>query len=397
MEPESIWKDLLVESGWRINVELVLAENYCNRMGRCTKNLALADLLKRHVRPRDLAMNGLNRFPHVPDVQQLQLEFQEIAEVDEGIHSADLLMCTEPPFFCQMFRGLGKPILGYFGNPFGAYLLPGVPQETFYKVFREELAASAGNHFACVSPHLSALIYWHSGVRVPAVQPLGLYTEVSYQPRPFAPILVTKSIFAPIDLAMVLNDFVVSLKTLEEKASVPLKLWESNHTFFVGLKQLSDSSWSNWARHKAAVFLPYDPQQMVFYELYGMGVPILLPDDVLLPFFIRLGYTNLQDFRYKSPGWTVPAEELRYDWSETAQIHELRWWSSLTDFAQSPHLLRWRSFPDLLLKVLRSDLVKISNLMRKERQVRLLKSVDFWRSALARGKSESNSKQNRAK
>ena len=29
--------------------------------------------------------------------------------------------------------GLGKPILGYFGNPFGAYLLPGVPQETFYK------------------------------------------------------------------------------------------------------------------------------------------------------------------------------------------------------------------------------------------------------------------------
>eukprot|EP00434_Breviolum_minutum_P035485 symbB.v1.2.031413.t1/scaffold3643.1/size52769/5 len=133
MEPESIWKDLLVESGWRINVELVLAENYCNRMGRCTKNLALADLLKRHVRPRDLAMNGLNRFPHVPDVQQLQLEFQEIAQADEGIHSADLLMCTEPPFFCQMFRGLGKPILGYFGNPFGAYLLPGVPQETFYK------------------------------------------------------------------------------------------------------------------------------------------------------------------------------------------------------------------------------------------------------------------------
>lgn len=24
-------------------------------------------------------------------------------------------------------------------------------------------------------------------------------------------------------------------------------------------------------------------------------VPLLLPDDVLLPFFIRLGYTNLQD------------------------------------------------------------------------------------------------------
>ena len=25
----------------------------------------------------------------------------------------------------------------------------------------------SGNHFASVSPHLSTLIYWHSGVRVP--------------------------------------------------------------------------------------------------------------------------------------------------------------------------------------------------------------------------------------
>ena len=35
-----------------------------------------------------------------------------------------------------------------------------------------------------MSPYLSALIYWHSGVRVPVVQPLGLYTAASYQPKP---------------------------------------------------------------------------------------------------------------------------------------------------------------------------------------------------------------------
>lgn len=187
--------------------------------------------------------------------------------------------------------------------------------------------------------------------------------------------------FVPVDLAMVLNDFVAALGRVEEKAFVPLKLRESNHTFFVNLKQLQDRSWSNWARHKAAVFLPYDPQQLVFYELYSIGVPLLLPDDVLLPFFIRLGYTNLQEFRYQRPAWKVPEEELRYDWSENAPIHELRWWSSLTDFARSPHLLRWSSFPELLYKVLRSDLEQISNRMRKETQVRLLRSVDFWRAA----------------
>lgn len=106
MEPESIWKDFLVGTGWKITVEMVLAENYCNLLGRCTKNLALAELLQRHVRTKAMAMNELNRFPHVPEPQQLQLEFQEIAEVDAGIRSADILMCSEPPFFCKMFLGL---------------------------------------------------------------------------------------------------------------------------------------------------------------------------------------------------------------------------------------------------------------------------------------------------
>eukprot|EP00913_Durusdinium_trenchii_P016523 g15529.t2 len=210
-----------------------------------------------------------------------------------------------------------------------------VLQENFYKVFRDELVVNPRNSFACMSPYLGALIYWHSGVHVPVVRPLGLYTGASYQPlsagRFSRSILVTKSIFVPVDLAMVLNDFVAALRKLEErergldllrgalgflrgfyrtnfeKALVPLKLWESNHTLFANLKQLSDPSWSNWARHTAAVFLPYDPQQMVFYELYSMGVPLL-------------------EFRYQSPGWEVPREELRYDWTENAELYELRWW-----------------------------------------------------------------------
>jgi hypothetical protein len=83
-------------------------------------------------------------------------------QVDAGIRSADILMCSEPPFFCKMFLGqrlsykatdasgvmhemkaftrppessvgirggLRKRIFGYIGNPFGAYLLPGEPQD----------------------------------------------------------------------------------------------------------------------------------------------------------------------------------------------------------------------------------------------------------------------------
>ncbi|CAJ1436689.1 unnamed protein product [Effrenium voratum] len=223
--------------------------------------------------------------------------------------------------------GMGKTIFGYIGNPFGAYLLPGQPQECgeeFYQAFQTKLAVGM-NSFACMSPYLAALIYWHSGIHVPVVRPLGLYTAASYMPSPLAKILVTKSIFVATDMALVLNDFVQALQELEEKARVPLKHFQSNATRFVRLEHLSDRSWANWARHRAAVFLPYDPQQMVFYELYSMAIPMLVPDDSLLPFFIRFGYTNLQEFRYQRPGWHVPPEELP-DWGENAMPRELRWW-----------------------------------------------------------------------
>ncbi|CAJ1405204.1 unnamed protein product [Effrenium voratum] len=384
MEPESIWK-LLSAGSWEISVEMVLARNYCNlgEMGRCTQNAAFAELLTKHVIPRAPALNKLNKFPHVAEADQLEREFRAIAEVDEGVRKADVLMCSEPPFFCQMFLGMGKTIFGYIGNPFGAYLLPGQPQEEFYQAFQTKLAVGM-NSFACMSPYLAALIYWHSGIHVPVVRPLGLYTAASYMPSPLAKILVTKSIFVATDMALVLNDFVQALQELEEKARVPLKHFQSNATRFVRLEHLSDRSWANWARHRAAVFLPYDPQQMVFYELYSMAIPMLVPDDSLLPFFIRFGYTNLQEFRYQRPGWHVPPEELP-DWGENAMPRELRWWSSLTDFALSPHLLRWRSIPELLWQVLRgADLEKISSGMRMESQVRLLHAADFWREAFNR-------------
>ncbi|CAK9022818.1 unnamed protein product [Durusdinium trenchii] len=128
-EPESVWREILAASGWRISVEMVLARNYCNLLGRCTENLPLVELLKRHLLPSALALNELNKFPHFSAAETLEKEFQSLAQVESGIRRAHILMCSEPPFFCQMFRGLGKPIFGYIGNPFGAYLRPGHPQE----------------------------------------------------------------------------------------------------------------------------------------------------------------------------------------------------------------------------------------------------------------------------
>ncbi|CAK0804235.1 unnamed protein product, partial [Prorocentrum cordatum] len=115
---------------WEVSVESVLAQNYCDvgGLGRCVAEGAIADLLRRYVVKSAPAENGLSKFPHVPDPEGLRREFLAAARSDPGIAAADALMCSEPPFFCALFLGLGKPIVGYIGNPFGAYLKPGGPQ-----------------------------------------------------------------------------------------------------------------------------------------------------------------------------------------------------------------------------------------------------------------------------
>ncbi|CAK0906182.1 unnamed protein product [Prorocentrum cordatum] len=199
------------------------------------------------------------------------------------------------------------------------------------------------------------------------------------------------------DVPCILNQFAASLARAEDAAGVGPRARRYNATgwSFVRMADLADKSWSNWARHRAAVVLPYDPQQIVFYELYGMGLPLLVPSESLLPLMIRLGYTNLRDFARTRPGWTVPADELGCMWTEEclcadierildAEVWELRWWSSLTDYARMPHLLRWSSFPELMARLVHTDLPGLSARMRRESNVLLVRSADFWRGALAR-------------
>lgn len=385
MEPESIWTDVLSQSGlWDISVENVLAINYCNvgNLGRCTTHGPISDLLKQHVVKSAPAMNRINKFPHVLDPEGFSRKFLILARTDDNIAKADILMCSEPPFFCSVLAFIGKPVFGYWGNPFGAYLRE-VEQKSFYARFHDVLATNKRNTFATMSSHLSALIYWHTGVAVPSLQPLGAYTQAVYRPQ-LADVLVTKIMFARWDVLCVLNEFAEALRISEVAAMV--KPWKRLHnaTRFVSISGLTDRSWENWGRHRAAVVLPYDPQQMVFHELYSMGLPLLVPNVELLSMLTRRGYTNIRDFDFSRPGWQVPKQELAYSWNEDASIWELRWWNSLSEYVRAPHLLTWGSVPEILQILFQTNLDDVSSKMRQETTRRIVASSDFWRAAFAR-------------
>ena len=120
---------------------------------------------------------------------------------------------------------------------------------------------------------------------------------------------------------------------------------------------------------------------MTFYELFGMGVPLLVPARPLLVMLTRLSNFGSLDMNYTRLGWFIPKREFPHDWTETASLTDLQWWLSLSDLDAMPHLLKWSSVPELLVQLSFTDLEHRSAQMRRYTQTLIVKAVDFWRWA----------------
>ncbi|CAD7944549.1 unnamed protein product [Amoebophrya sp. A120] len=119
---------------------------------------------------------------------------------------------------------------------------------------------------------------------------------------------------------------------------------------------LVDKSYSSFAKFDALVLFPYDMSQMRFYEFYAMGMPIFLPRKLVLAAYIYRGMTSIEDFDY-----TVVEKHLSEQEADKENENKNRipnpferwnfdvasWWSLYTHYVSLPHLLYFKSAPDL--------------------------------------------------
>mmetsp|Transcript_153477 Transcript_153477/g.490629 ORF Transcript_153477/g.490629 Transcript_153477/m.490629 type:complete len:219 (+) Transcript_153477:2089-2745(+) len=147
-------------------------------------------------------------------------------------------------------------------------------------------------------------------------------------------------------------------------------------------------SYANYAKCLAAVFLPKTPGQILFWDLYAIGLPMFVPDPhALLPLY----------FAKTEPGWvtnkwaTDPLGAQKPDFA-THQPYEVHRWDAwraktlLMDYATAPHVQTFRNVGHLLRKLCATTLAEfraVSRAMQRSHKRHIELAATFWRQALA--------------
>eukprot|EP00435_Cladocopium_sp_Y103_P056605 s892_g19.t1 len=340
--------------------------------------VGLSDLARKHFRPR---WTGLD----ISDWTEFSAEFQRRFRQHAMSRAMDIGVCTSPAVLCLLLLPFQKPLLGYLGEPL-LLAVDGNTRNQWFQQFRSMVTAP--NHFfACYNPFLSSMIEYQTALALPIIRLHGLYTQVSagYVPGVRNEILVVKGPNICIDSVCLLNRFMQNLADPNDPSSVK----------FIGLDELGGAPYEVLVSFKATVLYPYDVALAIFYEMYTMCMPLLLPSEELLPFFVFRGLHSNAEFHHSDP-FTPEPEKQKMNRTLPPFVPAMdpaKWfyaagpWSSRTDFAKFPHLLRFSSVADLFSLVSNSDWSKVSRQMQRFNEETLVQSAAAWAHAVAKALS----------
>jgi len=371
--------------------------------------------LRSGVRLANVGLNGLAAEHFIPrwgglDISELPTfreRFAALFAAHPLSQEADILMCTSPAVLCTLLAPFERPMLAYLGEP----LLLSVHKDDvddWWGNFHA-LATAPGHFFACYNHFLSEMIRYQTGLSLPVVRLHGLYTGVVYAPAGSTEVLVVKGPNICLDPVCLLNRFVAAAVGSGPNGSVAaggdgsalepvsdISQYGRSHRGgghaarlrFIGLDELHGAPYAKIASFRAVVFYPYDVALALFYELYSMGMPILMPFPRLLRFYVFRGlhsggeYHRVRPGRDPGPG-PAPflAQMETQPWFEAAE-----YWSSWTDFARFPHLLRFGYVAEILaaLQPGGADWAATTTAgMRRFNEEQLVVSAAQWAGAVA--------------
>eukprot|EP00913_Durusdinium_trenchii_P029784 g27910.t1 len=310
--------------------------------------VGLRQLAEEHFQPRWTALD-------IVDFPGLLRDFQERLRQHALSRAMDITICTSPAVL--------KPLLGYFGEPLLLSVEASVRQQWFQQF--HQMATDPQSFFACYNPFLSSMIEYQTGLQLPTIRLHGLYTQVRHRDvwadaTRGKQLLVLKGPNICLDSVCLLNRFSENLSSKHQTL----------------------------ASFRAAVLYPYDVALAIFYELYTMSMPLLLPSERLLSFYVFRGLHSNAEYHFvwdehqaSASAWMapfVPAMEPSKWFARAAP------WSLRTDFAQFPHLLRFSSVAELFERLESSDWAEVSRQMSRFNEETLAQSAAWWAYATAK-------------
>eukprot|EP00927_Polykrikos_kofoidii_P051784 TRINITY_DN45572_c0_g1_i1.p1 TRINITY_DN45572_c0_g1~~TRINITY_DN45572_c0_g1_i1.p1 ORF type:complete len:635 (+),score=57.59 TRINITY_DN45572_c0_g1_i1:209-2113(+) len=304
------------------------------------------------------------------------------------VRSSSAILCSNPIYWCALYAGLNRTVIGYFGLP----LLYLVPHDDWGRWTLEfaEMALSPKNIFFANNPLLAEQLVWQSGVRIRVVQPVVLYIKEVYFPSRVTDVLVPE----PRE-GCVLNCLL--------RAFTP-----PSYPFRFFAKADTDRTFATFSSFRSIVIFPHDVALMSFYEFYALGIPLFLPSHLSKYIFPYSASVPLLDFvpqwlRNCSAATPEPPEAVRHACRESrpdssplslTSSSSLRYWSRFMDFFRFPGVQFFPSLAGLMDMLPKAKLHEISARMRASHSARLVEAVIIWRdtavAALADAVAESN-------
>ncbi|CAK0801857.1 unnamed protein product [Prorocentrum cordatum] len=288
---------------------------------------------------------------------------------NRALRAADVITCQWVGE-CAKLRALySKPVIAYVG-----FLLLNDPSVGSYHRWSEPLPHFWERLQSLLEPQLAEAAHWQTGARLPSVRPLALYVGARHAPAEASGqvLVVNRGRLARDVLftqaANALRDRQYPLEFVDQRAGMP---------------------YAEMARHRGAVMLPWDLNLVMFHDLYAMELPLFLPDRAGLhrtafAYFARF----FQNVLHAGQPWGEVhprrgAAPHPYSPFELDRLEPREYWLGFTEYVRAPHVVRFGSVPELLLRALRLDGAAVSARMRGYNARCRRESRRFWGRVLS--------------
>ena len=144
------------------------------------------------------------------------------------------------------------------------------------------------------------------------------------------------------------------------------------------------------ADHRAVILLPYAVLSYGITELYALGIPIFIPS---IEFLVNLKLvhdrTLIDPFycgrklKFEDLPKQHPASNHPFSPEDVASPEATRYWLQFADYYQLPHIQRFSSWDELIIKLSKTDFQTVHESMHKENLRRKADLEAKWKSILS--------------
>lgn len=309
---------------------------------------------------------------------EIKRRFYEAYRDTCEINQVDAFVCFHPSAMCELYMKFNRSLIVIATTRYEIERNSAIEWNNWNENLKI-IASDPKNVIAANNLYDAEYIRYFTGINATVLPNFCGYTNTIYQPvrQSFLIAPIHSKKFEKLFLQDIRNG--LSQHRFQHLRITPLRVLYPNYKY------------SDVASHSGIIHIPYQVSIMSLFEQYRMNIPLFFPSQELLSMWhnehmvisertIDFSINGHRPNRSQISGVLddIPDPNNEFD------VQGIRYWLKFSDFYQWPHIVYFDSVDDLLEKLLKTDLQKVSeNMATYNKQVRF--KLEFeWENILNR-------------